>query len=92
MFVRGIDSAGVFVNASARFADSSRYGFGAEVRISTGRVHARGPVGLDGLVAYKYLLRSRGEECHIIGEFGREPKPVKKQYAHQPIEAKELPV
>lgn len=88
-FVRGVDSAGVFVNASTRFADGFRYGFGAEVGISTGRIHARGPVGLEGLVTYKYVLRSQGEQGHIVGEFGREPG--KKQYTHQAIEAKELP-
>jgi glutamate-5-semialdehyde dehydrogenase len=88
-FVRGIDSASVFVNASTRFADDFRYGFGAEVGTSTGRIHAWGPVGLEGLVTYKYVLRSQGEEGHIVGEFGREPG--KKQYTHQPIEAKELP-
>jgi len=87
-FVRGVDSAGVFVNASTRFADGFRYGFGAEVGISTGRIHARGPVGLDGLVTYKYVLRSRGSGGHIVGEFGREPG--KKQYTHKPIQAEEL--
>ena len=77
-FVRGVDSAGVFVNVSTRFADGFRYGFGAEVGISTGRIYARGPVGLKGPVRYMYVLRSQGEEGHIVEEFGREPE--KKQY------------
>ncbi|MCT9098263.1 glutamate-5-semialdehyde dehydrogenase [Haloarchaeobius sp. HME9146] len=79
-FMRSLDSASVFHNASTRFADGYRYGLGAEVGISTGKTHARGPVGLEGLTTYKYHLEGDG---HIVGDYAGE---IAKPYTHREFE------
>lgn len=80
LFCRMVDSAGVYVNASTRFADGYRYGFGTEVGISTNKVHARGPVGLEGLMIYKYVIRGEG---HTVAMYGGEGG---RKYLHEKIE------
>ena len=60
-FVNSVDSAAVYVNASTRFTDGVEFGLGGEMGISTQKLHARGPMGLDELTTYKYVIRGNGQ-------------------------------
>ena len=73
-FLNEVDSSSVYHNCSTRFADGFRYGFGAEVGISTNKTHARGPVGLEGLTIYKYKLRGNGQ---IVDDYAKGLKTFK---------------
>lgn len=78
-FMNEVDSAGVYHNASTRFADGYRYGFGAEVGISNGKLHARGPMGLDGLTTYKFKLYGSGQ---TVADYAS----GKKKFIHRPLQ------
>jgi len=60
-FVNGVDSAAVYVNVSTRFTDGGEFGLGCEMGISTQKLHARGPMGLDELSTYQYIIRGSGQ-------------------------------
>jgi len=83
-FMALVDSGNVFWNCSTRFSDGFRYGFGAEVGISTSKLHARGPVGLEGLLSYKYKLIGNGQ---VVADYAS----VKRKFSHRKLN-KECPL
>ncbi|KAA1103422.1 hypothetical protein PGT21_017583 [Puccinia graminis f. sp. tritici] len=84
-FCRAVNSASVYVNCSTRFADGFRYGFGTEIGISTSKIHSRGPVGLDGLVIYKWMMFGSGDRAHITADYGQ-GKPRQFLHSNVPVD------
>jgi glutamate-5-semialdehyde dehydrogenase len=78
-FMNLVDSADVFCNCSTRFSDGFRYGLGAEVGISTNKIHARGPVGLEGLVIYQWRLLGQGQ---VVGDY---TGPQGRSFSHRSL-------